>query len=114
MRKNLQLLLLPFLAIISSVYAQDTTTTSSPLTIDDTIFPFVDNDAAQEYKILSSSQADYIISVLRGCKEIVLYCGHEDEVETYMVFYAIPGNRRWSIMRRQPFTTPYLILVEQL
>ena len=83
MRKYLQFFLLSFSAMISSVYAQDTT--SSPLTINDTIFSFVENDAALEYKILSSSQADYIISVLRGCKEIVLYCGHEDEVETYMV-----------------------------
>lgn len=83
MRKYLQFFLLSFSAMISSVYAQDTT--SSPLTINDTIFSFVENDAALEYKILSSSQADYIISVLRGRKEIVLYCGHEDEVETYMV-----------------------------
>lgn len=83
MRKYLQFFLLSFSAMISSVYAQDTT--SSPLTINDTIFSFVENDAALEYKILSSSQADYIISVLSKCKEIVLYCGLEDEIETYMV-----------------------------
>ena len=44
-----------------------------------------ENETVLEYKILSSSQANYIISVLRECKEIVLYCGHEDEIETYMV-----------------------------
>lgn len=83
MRKYLQLFLLLFSVLLPRAYAQDTTLL--PSAINDTIFPLAENETVLEYKILSSSQANYIISVLRECKEIVLYCGHEDEIETYMV-----------------------------
>lgn len=46
---------------------------------------FDDGWITHEYKLLSSSQADYVMSIIGDYNEIVLYCGNEYEVETYMV-----------------------------
>lgn len=82
MRKYLQFFLLSFLAMSSSVYAQDMTLAASK--VNDNTF-IAEDEMAPEYRILTSSEADKVISVLRNYKEIVLYCGHERERETYMV-----------------------------
>lgn len=79
-----KLLMLPFLLIFfTCTFAQETETVSS--TFNDSISYIDDNNNFQEYRVLSSIQADEVLSVIGGCKDIVLYCGHDGEVETYMV-----------------------------
>ena len=76
-------LILCFSIAFSYAHAQDTTNLSSTCNADALIFE--ENDPSLEYRFLTSRQARDVLAVIGKCKEIVLYCGHADEVETYMV-----------------------------